>query len=337
VALERGSLMSSIWLRINGTAATEIAAHTPPKWETWADGGCWTAEFAFAISARHQHQALKAGAFVEILRGPVPLWCGLLADPDRTTWQCTATGLAASLRTYLALDGGGNTTRNIGTAVTQAIARGWRGTNPLPITGTAAGEADGNPVTVGQLLDDYAEQTGQRWGVDGAGVLYMRPDPAAPSLLTAPGTAVFGQTSDDTPKRLAGRFFDGTDYLTAFAGTGAPEEQVDLTDRGTLTLSAAEAILAGMLTRQGEHAWTNSVRLHRNQLTTMGGEAEALASVVGGRMLRGQGLSYGSTGTAVRLDVVLGRTEYDYGDPEFITVEPINTAPRTLRAVGAAS
>lgn len=326
----------SFWLRIDGMPATEIAAHTAPTYETLADGGCGEASFAFAMSARSQHHALRAGARVEILAGPLPVYTGLLTEPDRTTWECHAFGLSAGLRKRIAMDGDGVTTRNLGTAISAAIARGWPGTNPAPVSGTAAGDAEGNPVKVGSLLDDYAEQTGQRWGVDGLGRLYMSPDPVTPRWLFTPDAAAFGVTDEDVATFLAGKYFDGTVVATAFAGSGENEETVDLTDRGTLTLSAAQAILAGMMVRSGGTKWTNGVTLSREQVTTAGGTPGALAAIRAGHMVRAHGLSYGNVAYTPWLDVTIGKTRYTTGD-DVIYIEPVNTAPRNFTDVQAAA
>lgn len=328
--------MSSIWVRINGYPATEIAAHTPPSWELGADGGCLSASFAFALSRRSQHQALRPGSYVQILSGPIPVWTGLLQEPDRSTWECHATGLSSGLREYLALDGTGASTRNFGLAIGEAALRGWPGSNAASVVGTAAGDAAGNPVSVGTLLDDYAEQTGQRWGVNGRGVLYMRPDPSGPTLHAAPGSTAFSPANENAPKRLAGRYSDGTSSLTAFAGSGAPEQDVDLSDRGTLTLAAAQAILSGMLTRSGTTGWVGSATLHRDQITTIGGQPANLATNLSGQMLRCQGISEGFVSGTPWQDIVVGKTAYTAGE-DSITIEPINSAPRTLTDVIAAA
>lgn len=326
----------SYWLRIDGVPATEIAAHTAPTYETLADGGCGEASFTFAMSQRSQHPALRAGAKVEILAGPMPIYTGLLTEPDRTTWECHAFGLSSALRKRIAIDGLGANTRNLGTAIFEATARGWQGTNPVPVTGTAAGDATGNPVKVGSLLDDYAEQTGQRWGVDGLGRLYMRPDPTSPRWLFSPDAASFGNTSEDVATFLAGSYFDGTANATAFVGSGDNEDTVDLTDRGTLTLVAAQAILAGMIARSGGVTWTNGVTLGRDQITTVGGTPAALSAVRAGEMVRAHGLSYGQVVSAPWLDITIGKTKWTVGE-DVIYLEPINTAPRTFIDVQAAA
>lgn len=326
----------SIWLRVAGYPATEIAAHTPPTWETWADGGSGSLSWAFALTMRSQHQALRPGALVELMLGPMPLWSGLMTDPDRTTWECTAYGHAAAAKGYLALDGGGASTRELAAATTQAIARGWQVANPAGLSGTVSGDTTGNPITVAQLWDEYAEQTGQRWGVNGRRSLYLRADPTAPMWLASPGAAAFGTTSEDVAGTLMGRYLDSTTglYATVTAGSGTPEKDVDLSDREAMTAAQATAILNGMLTRGGDRAWTNGVTLSRDQLQTMGGTPAFLPAVRGGQLMRSFGLA--NAVNALALDTVIGKTRYDLATPDLIYVEPTNTVPRNAVDVWAA-
>ncbi len=327
--------MLSLW--IGGYPATEIAAHTPPTWETLADGGCGAASWAFALSPRSQHQALRAGALVQIKCGPMPVYTGTLTEPDRSTWECHATGLSSGLHRILALDSAGEATRNLSTAITEAIATGgWKGTNPAPISGTAAGDVDSGPVTVGTLLDDYAEQTGQFWGVDGAGRLYMTPGPGGHSWVTAPNVAAFGATDEDVATRLVGRYDTGAGYASRIVGTPGLDDVVDLTGRGVLTAAAVDAILAGAIRLRGETKWVNGVTLHREQLQTRGGTPAFLASVVARQMIRAHGLASGVIAQTPWLDVVIGKTSYTAG-ASTIYLEPFNTAPRNLTDVIAAA
>lgn len=327
----------SIWLRIGGYPATEIAAHTPPTWETWADGGTGSITWEFALTPRSQHQALRNRALVEVMCGPVPLAAALMTDPDRTTWQCTAYGLAADARHFLALDSGGSNTRNVATAITQAIAAGWKATNPDAIAGTASGDATGNPITLGQLLDERAQELGHRWRVGGNRQLSIGADPVKPQWIASPDSAAFGTTNEDRATRLYGRYLDSTTstYLTAVAGSGAPADAVDLTERGAMTGAQAVTILTNALARdRSQTAWTNGVTLTRDQMQTMGGTPAFLPSVRAGQMMRSFGLSYGTQ--ALALDTVIGKTRYTAGE-DVIYVEPVNTAPRSFADVIAAS
>lgn len=329
--------MSSIWLRVGGYPATEIAAHTPPTWETWAQGGTGSISWAFSLSMRSQHQALRVGALVEVMCGPLPVATGVLSDPDRTTWECAAYGLGPAASQYLALDGVGSGTRDLATAIATARAAGWRAENPAPVSGTAAGDATGNPVTLAVLLDQYAEQTGQYWGVDGRRRIYMTPPPQAALWLASPGASAFGTTNEDRATTLYGRYLDSTTNVnaTAKSGSGAPQDAVDLTDRGPLTLTAAQAILAGALARdRSQTAWSNGVTLTREQLRTIGGTPASLVAVKAGQMMRSFGLAYSQSQLA--LDTVIGKTRYTAGE-NTIYVEPVNTAPRSFADVIAAA
>lgn len=324
----------SIWLRVGGYPATEIAAHTPPTWETWADGGTGSISWAFSLSMRSQHQALRPDALVQVMVGPVAVATGLMGDPDRTTWECVAHGLAADAKNYLALDGGGNVTRNLATAITQAQVAGWRASNPADIAGTVAGDLDGSPITLATLLDQRAEELGRRWGVSGRRALYVREDPTVPTWLAAPDAAAFGTTSEGQVGMVKGRYLDsGTStYQTVTVGSGKPQVADDLTAQGAMTAAQASAILSGMATRRRGRHWINGVNLTGDQLQTMGGTPAFLASVRAGQMMRSFGLANEAEGLA--LDTVIGKTRYTAGE-KTIYVEPVNTAPRTAAAVWA--
>jgi hypothetical protein len=323
----------STWLRIGGYPATEIAAHSPVTWETRADGGAFKASWAFALTRRSQHQALRPGALVEVICGGVPVFTGWLAYPDRTTWECTAYGLASvASEQFLALDGTLSNTRDVAAAIAQAQAAGWPATNPDAIAGTASGDATGNPVTLGALLDDRALDLGQRWGVDGQGRLFMAADPTSPRWLIAPEAAAFGITNESAAATLYGRYLDSTTstYLTAAAGSGVPQKAEDLSDRGAMSHAQAVAILDGMLVERSGRAWTNGVTLTRDQIQTRGGTPAFLAGVRAGQMARVLGLEYGGAGLA--LDTVIGMTRYTQ-DEHTIYLEPANTKPRGVRAL----
>jgi hypothetical protein len=317
---------TAFWLRINGYPATEIAAHTPPTWETLADGGIGEISWQFALTPRSQHQALKRGAVVEVMCGPMRVAVGLMTQPDRTTWQCHAYGLSSSLGRYLALDGEAMT-RDVAVAVSTAQSHGCLVLNNSGVGGVTIGDTATTPQTVAALLTERAVDLGQRWGVDGRGELYMRPDPTSASWLASPDSAAFGVTDEDVPTLLVLRYDAGGGlYDTAFVGAYGDERDVDITDRGPLTPTEVETIGEGMLTRRGSVSWTNGVTLHREQLTTRGGTPAFLAAVTAGQMLRAHGLASNVIAQAPWLDVVIGKTRYTAGD-DMIYLEPVNSSP----------
>lgn len=326
---------SAIWVRVDGVPCAEIGAHSPPTWERLADGGCGVASMHLSTSPRAPHHALREFALLEVMCGAVPVYCGEVTEFDRQAGTLHATGLAARLYNYLALDSGGNT-RDVGLAVAGAIERGWKGNNPLSVSGVVAGEADGNPLSVGALLDQHVAPLGQRWGVDEFGRLYTYTPPTVPEWIALPDATAFGETNEDAPTRLAGRFLDTTGlHATAFAGGDGIEESVDLTDRGELTFPEAEAILDGMLTQRHAVAWVNGVDLTATQIQTVGGSSAFFPMVRGGQLMRSFGASYFANGSLV-LDTLIGKTVYTAG-ASTIHIEPDNTAPRDFVSVVAAA
>ena len=331
----------SIWVRFDlTTPATEIAAHSAPTWETLADGGNGESSLDLALSAKTLHPSLRRGAFMEILCGPQRLWLGRVNDYDRSDGRVIGRGIHTDAYQIPAIDGSGNVTRNILTALNTASGAPWNWFvgNPGSLSGTATGDATA-PQMVGQLFDQFAAQEGKRWGQGPNATPYVEADPTTPTWLATPEAAAFGATDESTPTYLMGVFFDGTNNVKTIRSTPgatvARTEFRDLTDRGTLTLSQANAILDAELTATGP-GWVNGVTLHREQLTTMGGAAAFLPGVRARTMMRAHGLMTDALVQAPWVDVVIGKTRYTAGE-DSIYLEPANTAPRNAVAVWSAA
>lgn len=331
--------MSSFWVRVAGVDGYSIGDHSAPTWETQAIGGCGAASLTFLTPTRAPHRALRKAAPFQILYGTQPVYTGRVTEFDRQTGELHAKGLGLWLYDTLALDSVGASTRDIGTALTEAIASGrWDGSNPYDVDGVTEGDADGNPISIGALLDQFCEQTGQWWGTDALGHPRFYVTPTEPTWTVNPDSAVFGETTEDSPTFLAGRYDDGTPpFKTAFAGTAGTgtEAAEDLTDRGVLTQAQAEAILEGMLVRRPGQAWVNPADLTADQITTVGGTPAFLPTVIAGGLMRSFGAGYLEVGS-LSLTTMIGKTTLTAGSSS-IRVEPLNTAPRTLRAVIAAA
>lgn len=315
-------------LTLDGLAATELGAHSAPEWETLADGGCGEIKWSFLLSANYQHPMLMRGTAVELAWGSWPVWSGRLRSYDKATGEAIGEGWSRQAYDLLALDGSGNTTRDVAVAVTQAIARGWQVTNYAAVSGTVAGTST-DPMTVGALLDARAKELGQRWGVNARRELYMRADPTVPTYQTLPASAVLSPSAGEWPTHFAGRFFDGASYVTtirpsvATVGGRRQEEPVDLTDRGTLTLAQANAILDGTLATVPKVGWAQGLTLSRTQLRTTGDVPAPLMAVEAGPMLRSLGvLCDNGVVQGPYADVVIGRTRYTAGASD-IQVDPV--------------
>ena len=332
------------WIRLGGLLpATAIAAHTPPTWETLADGGIGEVSFEFSLSPKAQHPLLNDGVKVEVMLGATPLATAEMTEPDRTTWQVKAFGLSSAGRRIAAFDALGNPSRDVGMVLLNTTANGWAAKFPdEAITGGGVVSGDSTePQMVGSLLDAYCEQTGQRWGVDGTGRVYIRSDPTTPTYFISPDAAAFGVTGEDQATQLILRYQTaGGAYATTKYPTVDPpvirHEMVDLTGRGALTEAEVHTIAAGaMKLGKGRASWTNGVTLSREQIT-FGGAPASLALVTAGAMARATGLPAAYLTQAPWLDVVIGKTRHTAGS-ETIYLEPVNTAPRGFVDVIAAA
>lgn len=329
------------WIRLGGRlVASDIvgAAPSAPTYETLADGGSGEASFELGLNIKTDPPLVQPGTLMEIFCGSRRTWLGRINDWDRESGQVVGRGIHTDAYTIPALDGSGAATRDLGTALATAAAAPWSWlVRNLDVGAVTATGDSTEPLTMGALMDQIAEQTGQRWGQGVNYDLFLRTDPTTPRWLASPGSSVFGATNEDRPTHLVGRYFDGTNNLTTVRGEGAPAraEMVDLTERGTLTLAQAEAILDANLARMGSrNGWVNGATLHREQITTKGGTPAALETVRAGTMVRALGVGYAGMGSSSP-DVVIGKTRYTAGE-DTIYIEPVNTAPRNAVDVWAA-
>lgn len=325
--------MSSWWVSVNGYPLTEIAAHGSPQWETVADGGCGEMSVDLYTPRGYEHPALKRQAIVKVYLGLLPVYTGFLVDFS-AEGQLVARGLSA--RQYYAFDSLGNVTRDVGAAIVQAQNRGWQITNPELVAGVSAGDTS-QPITVASLLDEWAQETGSRWGVDGRARLYVRPDPPAPMWHIAANVVTLGTTSEGGATRLVGRYLEGGIYKTVARGVfGGDEEPVDLTGRGEITTAQATAILdtalAATATRPG---WLGGTTISRSQITNGSGRPAPLGQVLAGQKVRIHGAASVTAGS-LWIDETIGKTRYVAGENS-IYLEPVNAAPRTLTDVIAAA
>lgn len=334
--------LPSLRVTVDGLPLTEIAAHTPPVIETFADGGCGSLFTRLEMSPKRTHHLLYPGALVRCFLGLRPLFSGRLGEPDRSTWELRAVGHSAHARALVAMDSGGNSTRNAATALSTArTAWNFAGTDP---TGVMAGIASGNSTGIqplGTLFDQLAEQQGKRWGIDARTRLYLRADPTSPNMLLAPEVAALGQTSEGAPSNMAGRYIDATtgQLQTAFWPIGNTVTQiktVDLTPRGQLSLTQANAILGGMLALSAKRAaWNSGMTVHQSQLHFNGVEPFLPTMRAGEVMLQLVGMPAAFAAGTTQVSVV-GKTKWDAATPDYIYLEPVNAAPRDAVEVWAA-
>lgn len=335
--------LAATGVRLGGVPATEIAPHSPPTWETLADGGNGSASFEFGRSARFAPHVTAPGTLMEIMVGPQHVWLGRVQDYDRNSGELVGRGIQVDANSIPALDGSLNVTRSTAVALTTATASPWNYyvTNPIGYGGTASGDSS-SPMMVAELLNLVATEQGARWGQTPRAVLYMLPDPTVPTWTIVPGAAAFGATSEGQATHLVARYFNGTDFVTTLRENGASvavAEIVDLTgdEYGAMTQAQVWGILDAMLEgSRSKMGWVNGVTLHREQITFNGTPAFLPSIHARSRMVRAAVPTVFGSSQAPWVDVALGKTRYTAGS-DVIYLEPVNKAPRTLADVIAAA
>lgn len=274
--------------------------------------------------------------------GGVPFFNGTLVEPDPSQDNLTAQGLW-HLGDYFSAFAAGSpspATTIPDTAIDQAISRGLDWTRPASISSAAATvDISQGPVTVGQLLDMYCDNTALRWGVDPYGQVFTTADPTTPSFQTLPLDGGLGYSLDNYASDLYGRFVNAAGVFGTAARSdanarllhGQVEAVVDLTSRGPLTSTSAGTILANLLALgRSNPSWTADIEFTYGEILTMGGTAAALETVAAGDLLRVHGgfeLAMRQNG-AMYIDVMIGQTNLANGT---LTVKPFQRATRTYQ------
>lgn len=333
-------------LRVGGFWLSSIAKWSGLQHATRRTGS-WELSFSLAVERTWRHPAIAYAAPVELMYGPVCLWSGALEEPNWDSGEMIALGAARDGETAVALtpDGASSTAPNI--VLDAAIGNGglsWSRLDDFGTTPVGEGEDVGGLVTIGSVLDAWAQREDSGWRVDPARRVRIAPtDESAPTWFVTPGSGVLGSASEERVDRISARYISSTSGQRATVHYPPPgprariQKPVDLTDRGAMTAATASDIAKGMWSDlAGRSGWTNGLTLTRGQVTTPGGVEVDLALVKGGDTMRLLGVP-DPRGLAHNVDVVIGDTDYDWTDDE-LQANPVGLAPRdpvsALEAVG---
>lgn len=332
---------------LDGRPLDTIGAYGDLKWSSRFDGGCWEASWQMEVRPGWHHPAIRRGADVELRLGGYPIWAGLMSEPDRDSWQITATGLSREGERYAALNEDGTSARYVGEPTAVAVSRGlpWNyrpigfpvHANPVQVS-----ESDGTN-TISAIWTAAAAAAGWFWGVGPDRVPYAVPRPTVPTWRVAPGVATLGLADDEYATHLVGRYLTPTlTRATAVVGDsgqpgtpsglwGRSEKMVDLTSRKAMTAADATATLDGMLVKIGPRpGYTNGLELTPDQITR-GGVRASLALIREGQMIRLYGVQDEATGLPFH-DIVIGEVRPDLA-AKTVYIEPLGLAARNLTAV----
>lgn len=329
---------------VDGRPLSTVAPWGDLKWSERFDGGCWEASWQMEVRPGWHHPAIRRGADVEIRLGGHVLWSGLMAEPDRDSWQMTATGLSREGERFSALATDGSAARYVGESTVNAVAEGlpwdyW----PVPFPAHAdpvQGEESDGLNTVSAMWTAASAAAGWFWGVGPDRIPYALPRPTFPTWRVAPGVVTLGVADDEFATHLVATYL--TPSLTrarttrgdgaAAARWGRVEKIVDLTARKVMTLAQANATLDGMLAKIGPRpGYTSGLELGPHEITTLGGTRAHLASIRAGQMVRLFGVVDELTGTPCH-DIVIGEVRHE-AESQTVYIEPLGLAARNLTAV----
>lgn len=345
-------------LRLAGVPAWSFAQVRDLEWSETADRGCESASWSMPdLALGVAHPLLRVNTAVDLLLGGVPIWAGVLSEPDYAASTFHARGLAAQADQVAAITATtatdpGATTSNAHTAISAAATRGplsmWRYSSQLSgVAASKPADATRELNSLGALLDAVANREAKRWGLDGRREFYWRADPTTPLWALTPGSAVMGRADDDYVSRVYARYAtavdsggDPTSWANVVAGAspglpGDRERVVDLTTLGVLTSAQASTEATGQYARDGARmGYTNGVEATPLTLTTLGGTPVDVRLVRAGQMVRLHGVAtqYGVQRFAAFHDFVIDRISCRDGE-SLVQITPVGLAARSFGEV----
>lgn len=309
-------------VRVNGLLIElTIGSVGDLEWENAWPGGPWETTWGMDLAGNYTHPDLAADALVEIMEGPEPVWGGLMRRPkfNGEYWEFVAEGYCRLAERFGCLTSTDATTSRLDIALPEAVARGLPWTLPASLSSTPVASVDATEGvnSIAALLDAYAEEQGQRWGVTPAGLLFFAADPTEPTLMVYPGVGAIGISEDDSGSALFARYMSTAGgYATATATDTAArayrEAFYDFTEYGAMSPARAAAKLAGLIANGAtKPAWTNGLELAESELSTAGGTPASFPRVgVIPELARVHGVLDPRTALTPYLDFVIGRTKY---------------------------
>lgn len=330
---------------------TQIVTYTPamanPIWlgsvghvnalkYSWAvPGGADQLSCNLMVSARTRTQATDPGRIVQAYRGGSLIWEGIMNEPVPTAagWNLSAVGAGNYGTNYVALYSSTWPAGEPDQAINQAIGRGLRWVNPG--VGSPAGiwlgqAVDSGAQTITDLLNLCCTYGGLTWQVatgPQGNVLSVFPLPATvTNLLLArqPAPRTLGgdinviwlryQVSADNTTTGAAATFAITSATApaSIALHGTREAYLDISNAGTLSAGAAQAVGLAVLQRYQRASFAGPFTAGPGDLMTLGGQAADLGINYAGQVVQLILTDYGYGG-----EVVLGPVTFLVGNYAF--------------------
>lgn len=335
-------------IRVDGQWLSTVVASWGDLEVTHGRNGPVAASWSMAMLDDARPECLTRNAVVEIYTGPRSYWSGTLGEPDWSSLTFTAIGIARAGEAAECLNGSGQVTSKLNTAIDQAIARGvvgWVrgadfGNTDLAGPEGGAGVDDPNPGKLNELLDAWASENGKQWRVSASGLLtWYVEDETAPSWLVLPGAAVMGVADDDVTDRVFLRYRSSsagqlrTASYPAATPPGGIERRATIVDLGAMTSTRATNIAEGIYNKllAGRTGWSNAIEVSPEQVTDLGGNPADLTLIRAGESVRVLG-ARDPRGATRYIDVVIDETRYQPGE-RTILLQPVGMVAHTWEQV----
>lgn len=317
----------------------------------YVDGrnGPWEATWSMALKPNDWPAELHRNAQVEITCGPNLVSAGTLGEPDRDSMQFTMIGISRAGEGAECLNGSGQVTSKLNTAIDQAIVRGptrrWVRGGDFGNTDLAGPEGgpgvdDPNPGKLNELLKQRTIESGLQWRVHPEGLLVpYAEDESTPDWLVLPGAATMGVADDDVTDVVFLRYFSSTAgqlrtaQYPASTPEGGIERRASITHLGPMNSTRATAIAEGMWRRmlEGRTGWTNGIELTVGQIITPGGQLADFSLIRGGQAVRLMDTP-DPRGVGQDLDVVIDEVRRAPAS-QTIQLNPVGLVARTFEQV----
>lgn len=258
-----------------------VIAH---EWPDSGIGGPVSASFTVLLAPANRPSWLAKGSLASVRFGGWHLLSGQVSEVsvEEGSIKVTIDGAAREGTSTVCLTSGGVPSSTPDTVIDAAISRGaitW--TRPASISASAltTGDETEKLNTVTDLLTAYADESGSRLYVDQYRRLLKASDPTFSTVFAIPGAGELAWATEAQATRLIGRWKNAAGTLsTTIVGSGALERRIDMTPRGQLDSTRANAILNSILTRSTAGGWVNGLTLTSGQFLSaphLAGIAEA--------------------------------------------------------------
>lgn len=317
----------------------------------YVDGrnGPLEATWTMSLKPGERPAELHRNAQIEIASGLTLVSAGTLGEPDWDELKFTMIGISRAGEGAECLNGSGQVTSKLNTALDQAIARGvtrrWvRGADfgNTDIAGPEGGSGvdDPQPGKLNELLNLKTTESGMQWHVSPEGlVTRYTEDESAPDWLILPGAAPMGVADDEVTDVVFLRYFSSTASqlrtarYPADTPEGGIERRASITHLGPMTGTRATGIAEGMWRKmlEGRTGWTNGIELTVGQIITLGGQPADFSLIRGGQTVQLQDTP-DPRGVSLDLNVVIDEVRRAPAT-QTIQLNPVGLVARTWEQV----